>query len=169
MNKPIYDFFTKDHRRIEILLEKATAGSDQIEMNYYHQFRVGLLTHIKMEEKVLFPAAQKANGGIALPIMAKLRLEHGAITALMVPPPNFELVKVLRYVLDKHDLAEEEPGGMYDVCEALTKNQTTLLLDQLANITAVPVLPHNEASFALDVAKRALIRAGYDFDAIVLQ
>ena len=166
MNKPLHEFFTNDHRRIEALLEKAMENPEQINMDYYHQFRVGLLTHIKMEEKVLFPAAQKANGGKPMPIMGKLRLEHGAITALMVPPPTVELVKVLWYVLDKHDLIEEEPGGMYDVCESLTHNQTQELLDQLRQTPAVPVLAHNEAAFALDVAKRTLGRAGYDYNEI---
>lgn len=166
MNKPLHHFFTNDHRRIESILEKAMENPDEIEMNLYHDFRVGLLTHIKMEEKILFPAAQKANGGTPMPIMAKLRLEHGALTALMVPPPTEDLVTVLKYVLDKHDLIEEEPGGMYDICESLTQSQTQELLDQLSKIAQVPVLPHNEAAFALDVAKRTLARAGYDYNAI---
>ena len=88
MNKPLYQFFTKDHRRIEELLDLATKKPDEIQMEYYHRFRAGLLTHIKMEEKILFPAAQKANGGIPVPLAAKLRLDHGAITALMVPRPR---------------------------------------------------------------------------------
>ena len=61
MNKTLYQFFTKDHHRIEELLSKATTLPGEIEMNYYHQFRTGLLRHIKMEEKTLFPAAKKAN------------------------------------------------------------------------------------------------------------
>lgn len=166
MNKPIYHFFSRDHHRIEDLLDKATANPNEIKMDYYQQFRSGLLTHIKMEEKILFPAAQKANNNIPLPIAAKLRLEHGAITSLMVPPPDVKLIKVLRYILDKHDMAEEEPGGMYDMCEASTKNQTEELLEQLTKVTEVPLQPHNTAIYALEAAKRALIRAGYDYDAL---
>lgn len=167
MNKPLYHFFTNDHRRIEALLEKATENLNEIEMEFYHQFRTGLLTHIKMEEKILFPAAQKANNGTPLPITAQLRLEHGAITSLMTIPPTPELIKVLWYILEKHDIREEEPGGMYDACEALTQSQTTFLLEQLNNTTIVPVHPPNPAPFALEAAKRSLQRAGYDFDAIV--
>ncbi|HRO48238.1 hemerythrin domain-containing protein [Agriterribacter sp.] len=166
MNRQLYQFFTDDHRRIDELLDLATQNPDEIQMEYYQRFRAGLLTHIKMEEKVLFPAAQKANGGIPVPLAAKLRLEHGAITALMVPPPTPSLIKVLRHVLDKHDIAEEEPGGMYDVCAALTQNQTLELLEQLAHISEVPLHPHHPAAFALEAAKRALTRAGYDFDSI---
>ncbi|MBS1638518.1 MAG: hemerythrin domain-containing protein [Bacteroidetes bacterium] len=166
MNKPLYNFFTTDHRRIEDLLDKATANPNEIQMNYYHEFRIGLLKHIKMEEKILFPAAQKANGGVALPLAAKLRLDHGALTSLMVVPPNSSVIKVLRYILERHDILEEEPGGMYDVCEKLTESETQNLLIELKNATEVPVHPHNTAEYALKAAKNALERAGYNFDAL---
>lgn len=167
MNKRIYHFFTNDHRRIDDLLDKATENGKNLQMEYYHQFRIGLLKHIKMEEKILFPAAQKANGNVPLPLAGKLRLDHGALTALMVVPPSAKVIKVLRVVLDKHDLMEEEPGGMYDVCERLTEGETNALLLQLENVTEVPVHPFNNADYALDVAKRTLARAGFDYDEIV--
>ena len=84
MNKVLYQFFTKDHRRLEKIFDKATENENNIQEELYHQFRVGILKHIKMEEKILFPAAQKANGDIPIPLAAKLRLDHGAITSLMV-------------------------------------------------------------------------------------
>ena len=166
MNKLLYQFFTKDHRRIEDILNKATADIQNIQMDYYHQFRSGLLKHIKMEERIFFPAAQKANNGVSLPLAAKLRLDHGALTALMVVPPDPAVVKVLRYVLDEHDLLEEQPGGMYDVCEKLTEGETQEVLQQLKKSTEVPLQAHNKAEYALEAAKRALARAGYDFDAL---
>ena len=166
MNKLLYQFFTKDHRRIEDILNKATEDIQNIQMDYYHQFRSGLLKHIKMEERIFFPAAQKANNGVPLPLAAKLRLDHGALTALMVVPPDPAVVKVLRYVLEEHDLLEEQPGGMYDVCEKLTEGETQEVLQQLKKSTEVPLQAHNKAEYALDAAKRALARAGYDFDAL---
>ncbi|HOZ85012.1 MAG TPA: hypothetical protein PK191_05945 [Niabella sp.] len=167
MNKPLYNYFTKDHRRIEALLDKATQDIDLINMDIYHHFRVGLLKHIKMEEKVLFPAAQKANGGTPLPLQAKLRLDHGALTSLMVVPPSPEVIKVIRHVLDLHDILEEEEGGMYDACEILTEKETEALLIQLDQVTEVPVHPHNKADYALNAARNSLTRAGFDFDKIV--
>ncbi len=164
MNKLLHDFFTNDHRRLEILLNKATENSEEIKMEYYLPFRTGLLTHIKMEEKILFLAAQKANGDIPIPLAAKLRLDHGALTALMTVPPTPELIKVIRYILDEHDKLEEEPGGMYDICEVLTQSQTNEILEQLAAVTEVPVHPPNAATLVLEAAKRALERAGYNFD-----
>ena len=167
MNKPLHQFFTQDHHRLEKLLNKATEQSGEIEMKYYHQFRTGLLRHIKMEEKTLFPAAKKADLTIMNKLIPRYRLEHGALTALMVPPPTLSLIKVIRYVLEKHDLAEEEPGGLYDVCEALTHGQTQELLVQLAQVEEVLVHPPNPAPIAIESARRALARAGYDYDEII--
>jgi len=167
MNKPLYQFFTNDHRRIDVLLDKATEDPGNVQLDYYHHFHLGLLKHIKMEEKILFPAAQKANDDIPLPLAGKLRLDHGALTSLMVVPPSPDVIKVLRYVLDQHDLLEEKPGGMYEACEKLTEGETNELLQQLESIAEVPVHPYNTAGYALDVAKRTLLRAGFDFDAIV--
>lgn len=166
MNKLLYQFFTKDHRRIEDILNIATEDIHNIQMDYYHQFRSGLLKHIKMEERIFFPAAQKENNGVPLPLAAKLRLDHGALTALMVVPPDPAVVKVLRYVLEEHDLLEEQPGGMYDICEKLTEGETQEVLQQLKKSTEVPLQAHNKAEYALEAAKRALARAGYDFDAL---
>lgn len=166
MDNRLYQFFTKDHRRIDDFLDKATENPDNIQMEYYNAFRTGLLRHIKMEEKFLFPAAKQGNGGVALPVTAQLRLEHGALTSLMVPPPSPALIKVLRHVLEKHDQVEEAPGGMYEACERLTGDRTDTLLEALSKVAEVPVHPHNEADYALGAAKRALERAGYDYDAL---
>lgn len=167
MNKPLHNFFTTDHRRIEGFLDEATNQADEIKLDLYNQFRAGLLRHIKMEEKTLFPAAIKANKGEIPGIIPRLRLEHGALTSLMVPPPTSSLIKVIRYVLEKHDLAEEEPGGLYEICEALTEGQTDMLLEKLAQTEEVPTHPCNPAPFALESAKRSLVRAKYNFDEIV--
>ena len=166
MSKPIYLYFTQDHRRLERLFDKATEKSNEIQEEYYHQFRVGLLKHIKMEEKILFLAAQKANGNLPLPLAAKLRLDHGALTSLMVVPPSAEVIKVIKHVIELHDQLEEEAGGMYEACEQLTEHEKENILQQLHQTTEVPVHPYNTAAYALEAAKRALTRAGFDFDTI---
>lgn len=166
MNKPLYQFFTDDHHRLEALLNKATENQE-IEMDAYHQFRTGLFRHIKMEEKVLFPAAKKVDPAVTQELIPQYRLEHGALTALLVPPPTTTLIKIIRYILEIHDLKEEEPGGLYEVCEALTHGQTLEILEQLRATEEVPVHPSNPAPIAVESAKRAMARAGYDFDEIV--
>ncbi len=167
MNKRLYDFFTNDHRRIEKIFEEATENKDHIDLEKYHQFRIGLLTHIKMEEKILFVAAQQANGGKPLPLQAKLRLDHGALTSLMVCVPTPEVLPVVNYILEKHDVLEEQAGGMYEACEKLTENETEKILEALKKVTPVPVHPFNEAAYVIDVAKRSVRRAGFDFDEIL--
>ena len=169
MNKPLHHFFTEDHHRLENLLNKATEKPDEVEMEYYHKFRTGLLRHIKMEEKILFPAAKIADPSLVQELIPRYRLEHGALTALMVPPPTTSLINVIRYILEIHDLAEEEPGGLYDVCEGLTQGQTEAILTRLKASPEVPVHPCNPAPIAIESARRALARANYDFDEIIKQ
>lgn len=167
MSNPLYDFFTQDHRRLEELLDKATVNKYEVNEEFYHLFRIGILKHIKMEEKILFPAAQQANGGVALPLAGKLRLDHGAITSLMVVPPTQDVIKVLRIILEEHDELEEKSGGMYDACTKLTTSEASLIMENLLQSTEVPVHSYNQAAYALEAAKRALLRAGYDYDALV--
>ncbi|NGM60985.1 hemerythrin domain-containing protein [Sphingobacterium sp. SGG-5] len=162
----LYDFFTADHRRIETIFAEATQDINNVDLEKYHEFRIGLLTHIKMEEKVLFVAAQKANGGEPLPLQAKLRLDHGALTALLVCVPSPEVIKVIDYIMEQHDILEEEQGGMYEACEKLTQQETEQIMGDLKAITPVPVHPFNEAPYVLEVAKRCMNRAGFDFDTI---
>ena len=162
MNKPIHAYFTQDHRRLEDILDRACSDPDAIDAELYHAFRVGILTHIKMEEKQLFLAAKEANGGEPIPLAAKLRLDHGALTALMVVPPTAAVIAAVRHILEEHDLLEEKPGGMYDICEALTHEQTAELLERLKQTTPVPVHPPNKHPVAVDSANRAMARAGFD-------
>ncbi|MDQ2658600.1 MAG: hemerythrin domain-containing protein, partial [Bacteroidota bacterium] len=158
MNRELYAFFTDDHRRIEKLFQEATHNKNRVDLEIYYQFRIGLLTHIKMEEKILFVAAQKANGGEPLPLQAKLRLDHGALTSLMVCVPTPQVIQAVSYILEQHDILEEASGGMYEACEKLTQHETQEILDVLRNVTPVPVHPFNEAAYVIDVAKRSIER-----------
>lgn len=161
MHGKLYDYFEKDHKRLEGLLNRATEALDSIDLKSYAEFRSGLLRHIGMEERILFPAAQEANGGVPLASFAKLRLDHGALTALMVPPPTRAIVATIRNILIKHDEIEESPGGPYDTCELLAGNELESILLKVQNTPAVPVLRHRSEPFVLDATKRAVARAGY--------
>jgi hypothetical protein len=164
MNGPLYRFFAGDHRRLEGLLDRATAQPGEYEMEAYAEFRTGLLRHIKMEEKILIPTAQKARGGEPLPIAAKIRLDHGAITALLVPSPSPTVVAALRKILSDHNVLEESPGGLYEMCEQLVGDEGESLLEKSKSTPPVPVNPYNDKPFVLEAARRALERAGYNFD-----
>jgi len=88
----IYRYLACDHVRLESLLQRATAHPDNIDPEPFAAFRAGLLKHISMEEKILLPAAQRMRGGQPLALAAKLRLDHGALAALLVPQPTPSII-----------------------------------------------------------------------------
>jgi Hemerythrin HHE cation binding domain len=160
----IHRYLADDHRRLDDLLDRAMADPEKIDTAAYGQFRAGLLKHIGMEEKVLLPAARKQRGGEPLPVAAKLRLDHGALTALVVPSPTAKLVAAIQTILKLHNPLEEDSGGMYDQCEELVAAEADQILRQLQNFHEVKVLPHVDSPFVIEAARRALVRAGYDLD-----
>jgi hypothetical protein len=164
MHGKLYEYFEKDHKRLEGLLSRATEGTGEIDLQTYGEFRSGLLRHIGLEEKVLFPAAQKAHGGEPFPSLPKLRLDHGALTALMVPPPSRTIIAAIRAILAAHDALEESPGGPYEVCELLAGMEIDSLTARVQSAPAVPLLPHRNEPFVLEATKRALARAGYNLE-----
>ncbi len=164
MNGTLYKFFVGDHRRLEKILNQATASAPKYDLDLYGEFRAGLLKHIKMEENVIIPEAQKVREGKPLAIAPKLRLEHGALVALLVPPPSTKIVKALRGILSNHNRAEEVQGGLYDLCERLAGEQLDDLMKKVEDLPEVPVLPHKSGPNILEAAKRALERAGYNLD-----
>lgn len=161
MTSGIARHLAADHRRLEELLAAATAGEGPVDLAAYAEFRRGLLRHIGIEEKVLLPAAQRAGGGAPVPVAARLRLDHGAIVALLVPTPTPAIVATLRHVLDRHDAIEEGPDGLYAVCDALLGPDAASVVEEMRRYPEVPVSPHNDAAGVLPAVERALARAGY--------
>jgi hypothetical protein len=84
MMGPIARYLADDHARLEALLTRGATDPAA-----YADFRRGLLRHIGMEEEeILLPAAQRTRGGEPLPAAARLRLDHGALAALVPTPPG---------------------------------------------------------------------------------
>ncbi len=163
MSGPLHKFFTEDHRRLEGILKITDIRANEFDMDAYGRFRKGLLKHIKMEETILFPALEKYKRGVFTERIEKLRLEHGALTALLVPPLSSLILKALRFILSNHNMLEEEPEGLYDLCDEFVQNPETVL-NKLEQTSDVPVLAHKTELFILDATRRALKRAGYDYD-----
>jgi hypothetical protein len=158
---PIARWLAADHDRLEGLLERATQAAGRIDPMPYAEFRRGLLRHIGIEEKVLLPAAQRARGGEPLETAARLRLDHGAIAALLVPTPTPAVVRTIRAILDEHNALEEEPGGFYDACDELLASEAESIVGEMAAYPEVKVSPHNDGPEVLAALTRALERAGY--------
>jgi hypothetical protein len=164
MTRKIYRYLADDHRRLNALLDRAAGDPENIDASAYARFRAGLLKHIGMEEKVLLPAARRQRGGEPLPVALRLRLDHGALTALLVPSPTAKVVVAIRAVLEAHNPIEEDPGGVYDQCEELAGAEADQILYQLRNYAEVKVLPHVDNALVMEAARRALTRAGYDIE-----
>jgi hypothetical protein len=164
MPSKIHRYLADDHTRLDALLERATTRPDEIEASAYAEFRAGLLKHIGMEEKILLPAAQRARAGKPLPIAARLRLDHGALAALLVPTPNPSIVSAIRAILKDHNVIEESPGGLYEQCEELAGAEAHRLLDALRNAPEVRVVPHNDGPKVIEATRRALAKAGYSLE-----
>ena len=159
---PVSRFLAADHARLERLLDAATARPGEIDAADYAEFRRGLLRHIGMEEKILLPAAQRARGGTPLPAAARLRLEHGAIAALLVPTPTRAIIATLRTILAAHNRLEEGADGVYAACEQQVGTKGGALLAALEAAPAVPAAAHVDGPRIMAATHRALARAGYD-------
>jgi hypothetical protein len=161
--RPVIDFLVKDQRRLEGLLQSAVAHTGPVNQGTYDQFRAGLLRHIGMEEKILLPAAQGLRGGEPLPIAAKLRLDHGAIASLLMPPPSAAVIATIRAVLKVHNTIEEGPGGLYETCDELAGSDAVQLLATLQAAPELTVLPYSDSPVVTPAVQRALERAGHGF------
>ena len=163
---PLARFFISDHRRLDEILRSATAVAGHIDPVRFEEFRGGLLRHIGMEEKVLLPAARRAQSGQPLSVARLLRADHGAIAALLVPTPTPEVVERLLSVLRPHNALEEEAGGLYETCDRLLTQDAPAILEELRVFPSVPLAPHQDSALVerhiaevLDLARKARSRA----------
>ena len=158
----IRDFLERDHERLSKLLALADRHSDQFNSEAFGEFRRELLKHIGMEEKILLPAMQRLRSGEPLPIAAKLRLDHGAIAALLVPSPRGAVLRALRTVLATHNRVEEGPDGVYAECDRISGPESEALIRSLGAAPEVPAAAHVDTPKVESAARRALARAGFD-------
>jgi hypothetical protein len=161
MSGPLYRLLAEDHARLDGLLRSSMTEDGLINRAAYAEFRAGLLKHISMEEKILLPTAQRLRGGEPLALAARLRLDHGALAALLVPTPTAAIIVALRRILEAHNVLEEGAGGVYEGCEQLVGTEAEALLAQLRAAPAVPVAPYSDGPQVMDAVRRALVRAGY--------
>ena len=157
----IATYLTADHHRLDALLT-AAARCRPMDLGRYSEFRRGLLRHIAIEEKLLLPAAQRARHGMPLDVAERLRLDHGAIAALLVPTPTPAIVATLGRILGSHNVIEEGPDGLYVACDRLLASEVAPLVAAMEAFPAVKVSPHNDSPAVMPAVERALERAGYN-------
>ena len=166
MSQRFTDLLVADHQRLHRLLAAAHAGED-LDHAAFAAFRAGLLRHIAIEEKVLFPAVRRARVGTPLARARDLRIEHAALTSLVVPTPDARLSAELEALLASHDAKEEGADGVYAECEAaLTPADSRALVAVAEALPPVRVAPHFDgpgvyrtAALALAAAQRPRRRA----------
>jgi hypothetical protein len=153
------DALVDDHARLHALLARAMAGPT-LDAEAFAAFRKGLLRHIGIEEKVLFPAARRARGGEAVEGTRALRLEHAALTSLLVPTPDLALCAELAALLATHDAKEEGHDGVYAACErALSPAGRAETQEKIAAFPEVPVVAHFDGPGTFRTAADALAAA----------
>ena len=118
------EYLSKDHDRLDALLTRSTAKPGVIDMEPYSEFRKGILRHISMEEKIVLPAIARWQGGQKAALAERLRLDHGAIVSLLVPPPSPSIVLTLRSIFAVHNPLEEQKGGLYELLDSMAGPET---------------------------------------------
>lgn len=159
MTLRITDYLVADHVRLHELLIRArdVEGFDAIA---FTTFRGGLLRHIGIEEKLLFPVVRRARGGEVLPAARALRIDHAALTSLLVPTPDAALCDEILVLLREHDAKEEGADGVYAACERyLGASESAALGAQAAAFQEVRVMPHFDGPGTHRTAAAALAAA----------
>jgi len=159
-------FLSEDHDRLEALLARATARPDAVDPEPYEAFRSGLLRHIGIEEKILVPAFRAA--GPPDPefeaLARRLRIDHGAIAALLVPSPSHALVAEIRSILGPHNEVEEGEAGLYARCDARLRADAEPLVARMRAYPPVRTTPHNDGPRVHRTAAEALAISAKQFE-----
>jgi len=160
----VSSYLEEDHRRIEDILQRATASNHLIDLKLFGEFRGALLRHIGMEERLLFPAIRNATPGSLQPQLDQLHLDHGALAALLVLTPTASIVDAIRAILSRHNVLEEGPEGIYHKFEDTPGIDAAGILTRLKAAPLVALNPHVDNATALESMHAAVRRAGYSLD-----
>jgi hypothetical protein len=156
----VHDYLAADHDRLDALLARAGADPSRVDLEPYEEFRRGLLRHVGMEEMILIPAARAARGGQPPELFQRVRLDHGALTALLIPTPTPAVLAALRAILGPHNALEERDGGLYEDCASAAGDEAGLLA-RLKGLRDIPPAAHADGPHVTASVRRALDAAGY--------
>lgn len=157
----ITEFLAEDHDRLDALFAKAGADPAALDLEAYEAFRRGLLKHVGMEELILIPAARRLSGA-AVALAQRTRLDHGALTALLIPSPTRAILDVLRSILVPHNVMEERPDGLYEQCERALGAEADAVLERLRAAPDIPPAALVDGPRVTASLRRALAAAGYE-------
>lgn len=156
----ITELLERDHDRLDALFTKALAGGEGVDLEAYEEFRRGLLRHVGMEELILIPSARRLGGG-AVELANRTRLDHAALTSLLIPPPTPRLLAVIRAILEPHNRMEEEENGLYAQCEKALGPEAEEILERLRSAPEIPPAAHVDGPHVQSSIRWALAAAGH--------
>lgn len=152
MHGPVHDYLARDHDRLDQFLAAALRTDGTIDAEAYDGFRRGLLRHIGIEEKILFPLIRKSGADVSA--IEQLHRDHALLAALLVPPPAAAEIEEIRALLAEHNPREECPGGMYEVFEKLSGPDVEALLQRVVETPPVRVNPNVDGPVVRDSIER---------------
>jgi hypothetical protein len=159
MHGPVHEYLARDHDRLDAFLAAALREDGTVDAEAYDGFRRGLLRHIGIEEKILFPLIRKS--GADLSVIEQLHRDHALLAALLVPPPSAAEIQAIRALLAEHNPREECAGGMYDIFEALSKVDGDALLKRVVETPPVRMNPNVDGPAIRDsIARLRASRTG---------
>jgi hemerythrin HHE cation binding domain-containing protein len=138
----LHERLAEDHARLDRLLKECLDAATEIPYAAYEELRRGLLRHIAIEERVLFPELRKVEGSAALE--RQLHRDHAALSALLVPPPTHTEIEQIAAILEMHNVLEERDGGMYELVESAAGADLPALLERVDAIPPVRLAPHSD-------------------------
>jgi hypothetical protein len=80
-----------------------------------------------------------------------------------MPTPTASIIAQLRTILADHNALEENPGGLYDICDALCQAESDQLLSRLRATPEVQVMAQSDSPAVMNAVRRTVERAGYHF------
>lgn len=152
-------WLSDDHTEIDGLLRHALRD-DGFDPAPFARFRERLLRHIGIEERILFPAAREHEPTHDAERLAALRVDHAALTTLLVPTPDRALALEIASLLGGHNEVEESEDGVYDAClAAITPADATRVLHAARGRAPVPTTGYFDGPGTVRTAQQALEKA----------
>lgn len=145
MAAELHEFLSRDHERLDALLAACLRGNDieaEARGRAYDGFRRGLLRHIAIEERVLFPLLRTHRG--ITPLEEQLHRDHAALAALLVPPPTEAELQRIASILQPHNVLEERLEGLYEIIEGLAGDELATLMSRVHAIPEVRIAPNTD-------------------------
>ncbi len=152
---PLARSLAAEHRHLDALLARALAsGDDDFDHAAFEALRARLLRHIGVEEKILIPLL-KARLPALPDVIQRIRLDHAAIAALLVPTPNRAIAREIASLMAPHEAVEEGPLGLFARVEEAAGNDLEALLERVERAPQVPCAKHFDGHGVVRTAAEA--------------